>query len=148
MNFDLQSHRTQLVLTAVAASAATAGLFSAYQQYTRRQKRRSLNDDVLRSLAASEEKGKGRQVTTADRQAIAGDAYTEELIQQQLARNYVFFGDEAMSKIRKGSVVIVGCGGVGSWAAVMLARSYVNYKSSARESCKTDIHTEVYQIFD
>ena len=49
--------------------------------------------------------------------------YDEELVREQLARNYAFFGDEAMAKIRKGTVVIVGCGGVGSWAAVMLVRS-------------------------
>lgn len=30
-----------------------------------------------------------------------------------------------MAKIRGSSVVIVGCGGVGSWAALMLARSGV-----------------------
>jgi hypothetical protein len=49
--------------------------------------------------------------------------YSEVLIREQLARNYVFFGEEGMRKVRRGSVVIVGCGGVGSWAAVMLARS-------------------------
>ena len=54
-----------------------------------------------------------------------GASYSEELIREQLARNYAFFGDEAMAKVRGGTVVIVGCGGVGSWAAVMLARSYV-----------------------
>ena len=63
MNFDLHSHRTQLILTAVAASAVTAGLLSAYQQHTRLQKRKSLNDEVLRSLAASDEKGKGKACT-------------------------------------------------------------------------------------
>lgn len=138
MNFDLHSHRTQLVLTAVAASAVTAGLLSAYNQHTRRQKRRSLNDDVLRSLAASEDKhgkpsfavpsGPGSSypggTPAGDRQAPPlGDSYNEELIREQLARNYAFFGDEGMAKIRQGTVVIIGCGGVGSWAAVMLARS-------------------------
>ena len=49
--------------------------------------------------------------------------YDEELIKEQLARNYVFFGEDGMAKIRNGRVVIVGCGGVGSWAAVMLVRS-------------------------
>jgi tRNA threonylcarbamoyladenosine dehydratase len=59
---------------------------------------------------------------------IQGDSrvqYDEELIREQLARNYAFFGDEGMGKVRGASVVIVGCGGVGSWAAVMLARSCV-----------------------
>ncbi|PCH36872.1 hypothetical protein WOLCODRAFT_140616 [Wolfiporia cocos MD-104 SS10] len=31
-----------------------------------------------------------------------------------------------MAKIRKGTVVVVGCGGVGSWAAIMLVRSGIS----------------------
>lgn len=42
----------------------------------------------------------------------------------QLARNYSFLGDQAMTKLRKSYVVIVGCGGVGSWCALMLLRRY------------------------
>ena len=49
--------------------------------------------------------------------------YDEELIMEQLARNRSFFGDEGLGKIRKGFVIVVGAGGVGSWAATMLARS-------------------------
>ncbi|EGO01130.1 hypothetical protein SERLA73DRAFT_167269 [Serpula lacrymans var. lacrymans S7.3] len=56
--------------------------------------------------------------------AYAG--YDEELIREQLARNYAFFGEEGMTHIRAGTVVIVGCGGVGSWVAVMLVRSGVS----------------------
>ncbi|QRV85061.1 ubiquitin-protein ligase molybdopterin-converting factor [Ceratobasidium sp. AG-Ba] len=44
-----------------------------------------------------------------------------------LARNYAFLGEISMSKVRGGRVVIVGCGGVGSWAAVMLMRSGVSH---------------------
>ena len=49
--------------------------------------------------------------------------YDEELIMEQLARNRSFFGDEGLGRIRKGFVIVVGAGGVGSWAATMLARS-------------------------
>ena len=58
MPFDLQlqSHRAQLVLTALAASAVTAGALTAYQRHTRHKKRESLNEDILRSLAASDER--------------------------------------------------------------------------------------------
>ncbi|KIJ50617.1 hypothetical protein M422DRAFT_204191 [Sphaerobolus stellatus SS14] len=52
-------------------------------------------------------------------------SYDESLIREQLARNYAFFGEEGMAKIRGGFVVVVGCGGVGSHAAMMLARSGV-----------------------
>lgn len=131
MNLDLQSHRTQLVLTALAASAATAGVFSAYQQHVRRQKRRELNDDVLRSIALKDAKGTLEATLTEndipgkrgyELPALTGD-YSEELIREQLARNYAFFGDEGMDKIRRSKVVVVGCGGVGSYAAMMLVRS-------------------------
>ncbi|KAI0643805.1 hypothetical protein C8Q79DRAFT_976907 [Trametes meyenii] len=138
MAFDLHSHKTQLVLTALAASAATAGLFSAYQQHVKRQKRRDLDQDVLRSVTAALGKRKESGVGGDDErhEIHIGDSsnnargvpleYDEELIREQLARNYAFFGEEGMAKIRKGSVVVVGCGGVGSWAAVMLARSGVS----------------------
>jgi hypothetical protein len=43
----------------------------------------------------------------------------------QLTRNYNFFGEEPMAKVRNGYVVVVGCGGVGSWCALMLLRRWV-----------------------
>jgi hypothetical protein len=138
---DLRSHRVQLVLTALAASASTAAALTAYTTWTRSKKRDDLRRDVLRSLDASfpadvtlrgdepDVNLKGPLPPAApDARAPAQLAdeempYNEELIREQLARNYAFFGDEGMARIRQGSVVIVGCGGVGSWAAVMLARS-------------------------
>ena len=138
MSFDLQSHRTQLVLTALAASALTATAFAGYQQYTRQQRRQHLAEEIARSLADSSRKGKQTAVhhdgddehPEIHINGASGSQgppleYDEELVREQLARNYAFFGDEGMARIRKSSVVIVGCGGVGSWAAVMLARSYV-----------------------
>ncbi|KAF8999746.1 hypothetical protein BDZ89DRAFT_969248, partial [Hymenopellis radicata] len=49
--------------------------------------------------------------------------FDENFIWEQLARNYAFFGDDGMEKLRAGSVAVIGCGGVGSWAAVMLVQS-------------------------
>ncbi|KAK9894842.1 ubiquitin-protein ligase molybdopterin-converting factor [Cystobasidium minutum MCA 4210] len=51
--------------------------------------------------------------------------YDEEIINEQLARNIAFLGEEAVEKIRNSFVVVVGMGGVGSAAATMLARSGV-----------------------
>jgi hypothetical protein len=118
------SHKTQLIATAVAASLATAGLLTAYTSYTRRERRKNLNEDILRSIALSNE-AKGNTPTPLLRAVQDSDdsKYDEDLIKEQLARNYAFFGEEGMSKIRGGNVVVVGCGGVGSWAAVMLVRS-------------------------
>ena len=37
----------------------------------------------------------------------------EEVIREQLKRNYEFFGEEGMLKIRNKFVVVIGIGGVG-----------------------------------
>ncbi len=138
MNLDFHSHKTQLVVTAVAASAATIGVISAYNQYTRRTKRQELDRHILRSVVSkpgeSARSAPPSPITLNSRLpppyeiqvAGSGSGYDEDLVREHLARNYAFFGDEGMSKIRKGKVVVVGCGGVGSWAAVMLVRSYVS----------------------
>ena len=115
------SHRTQLLATALAASLATAGLLHAYNIHTKRLRRKELNEEIQRSIAAHVDVQ--RIPSLEHPQLVPGISYDEELIQEQLARNYAFFGEESMAKIRQASVVIVGCGGVGSWAAVMLARS-------------------------
>jgi hypothetical protein len=136
-NMDLRSHRTQLVLTALAASASTAALFSIYSEWDRRRRRQHLQQDVLRSLNAGPlpEAVQAEKAAAAARPDLDENAevlprplrtdiqYDEELIREQLARNYAFFGETGMERVRTGRVVIVGCGGVGSWAAVMLARS-------------------------
>ncbi|GAA5991000.1 hypothetical protein JCM10908_006494 [Rhodotorula pacifica] len=48
---------------------------------------------------------------------------SEVIIREALARNYAFFGDEKMEQVRNKFVVVIGVGGVGSAAAVMLVRS-------------------------
>ncbi|KAH3660162.1 hypothetical protein OGAPHI_007367 [Ogataea philodendri] len=52
--------------------------------------------------------------------------YSEELIREQLARNYVFLGEEGMKKVRDQFVVVVGAGGVGSNCVTALVRSGVS----------------------
>ncbi|KAH7883011.1 hypothetical protein F5I97DRAFT_1938888 [Phlebopus sp. FC_14] len=127
-----QPHRTQLIVTAVSACLLTSGLFTAYNAYVRRERRRTLNADILRSLAQEEQKikfigdGTGAYVEEIYIRSNRNGGYDEDLLREQLARNYAFFGDEGMARVRTGTVVIVGCGGVGSWAAVMLARSGVS----------------------
>lgn len=150
MNVDHHSHRTQLVAAALAASLATAGVISAYTEYSKSRRRRELDEDVRRSLASQAPlpqlsastsfvredangaiRPKGRDLepertqtaTPVEGVGAVPYVYDEELIREQLARNYAFFGEEGMRAIRGARVVVVGCGGVGSWAAVMLARS-------------------------
>ena len=137
-------------MTAVSASLATLGVVSAYQTMSRRKQRRELDLAAARSLAASEALrpsdtrgwegsvgvGSERVLSSSSSAAAAvgtgtgtgagAGAYDEGLIREQLARNYAFFGEEAMSRVRGARVVVVGCGGVGSYAALMLARSGVS----------------------
>lgn len=132
--FPSQSHRTQLVLTAVSACVITSTLFTAYNAYRRRERRRDLDEDVLRSITTHEEFSASHELPVMTEEGPPEETYIrpnhiggydEALIKEQLARNYSFFGDESMARVRAGSVVIVGCGGVGSWVAVMLVRSCV-----------------------
>lgn len=132
MNFlDFRSHKTQLVATALAASVVTAGAFHAYNTHARNARRRDLDREIRQSLARSDEDLPSRPLPIPFEAILSASKgapnYDEDLIKEQLARNYAFFGDEGMAKIRKGTVVIVGCGGVGSWAAVMLVRSFVSF---------------------
>lgn len=154
---DPRSHRTQLVFTALAASALTAAAITSYNSYSRQQKRIELNRQVLNSVAASSSERGGSGVGRRKRRgtspprpeqiylnggagygsgewdgSASSAAYDEDLIREQLARNYAFFGEDGMKKIRGASVAVIGCGGVGSWAAVMLARSYAG---SLRKLC-------------
>lgn len=54
------------------------------------------------------------------------EQWDESLIREQLSRNYSFLGEEGMTAIRNSFVIVVGAGGVGSWAALMLLRSGVS----------------------
>jgi tRNA threonylcarbamoyladenosine dehydratase len=125
------SHRTQLVLTALTASITTATLISLYTTYSRRERRHKLDEEVQQSIAShpprdpssSNDDIRLSKTLSSLNESVTYSGYDEDLIREQLARNYAFFGDGGMAKIRGGSVVIVGCGGVGSWAAVMLVRS-------------------------
>ena len=48
------------------------------------------------------------------------------LYDEDLIRNHALVGDEGtMKKVWGANVVIIRCRGAGSWAAVVLARSYV-----------------------
>ncbi|KAF6751679.1 ubiquitin-protein ligase molybdopterin-converting factor [Ephemerocybe angulata] len=130
----LNSHRSQLIATAVAASVATAGVVWSWNALSKQRKRRQLDQDIRRAIATQGEEHASPDVllhsaaedVELTKVAVEDFQYDEELLREQLARNYAFFGDEGMQKIRGSSVVVVGCGGVGSWAAVMLVRSGVS----------------------
>lgn len=121
---NISSHRTQLLLTAAATALATYSLLSIYQSRSRQKRRNDLAEDIKRSL--SEVTPSNLVQPSPSSLLPASDTeYAEHLVREQLARNYAFLGEEGVARVRRASVVIVGCGGVGSWAAVMLARSGV-----------------------
>ncbi|KAF8524849.1 hypothetical protein BU17DRAFT_74648 [Hysterangium stoloniferum] len=127
------SQRWKMLYTAVAASFVTFSAMTAYQAMSRRRKRRELDREVIRSTARADnlhhvpmpDAHWGRDSATFVPVKLP-EAYDEGLIREQLARNYAFFGDDAMARVRRSRVVVVGCGGVGSYAAMMLARSGVS----------------------
>jgi hypothetical protein len=111
----------QLLTVALASSLATAAGITVYNTWSKQRKRQLLNEDIRRSLLSSIEQTPGpvpeprpRQIHGQPRQSSRSTEYDETLIREQLARNYAFFGEEAMSKVRSASVVVVGCGGVGA----------------------------------
>ncbi|OCB86991.1 ubiquitin-protein ligase molybdopterin-converting factor [Sanghuangporus baumii] len=143
-SLNLRSHRTQLALVAVASSVATAGALAAYNTYSRHRRRRQLQYEIRDALAREEEVVSPddtespelktppdastatlvqERVEPIKERILRGDE-PEELFREQLARCYALFKEEGMEGIRKARVVVVGCGGVGSWAAVMLVRSH------------------------
>ncbi|CDZ96807.1 ubiquitin-protein ligase molybdopterin-converting factor [Phaffia rhodozyma] len=149
----LTSSKQALIATTAAVSVATTALSIYTVQALRRSSRReALRKDVKRAVGQQDlnnlwdesdpavgpgagqldemDKEVRRIVKERERQGDKSGGkktqFSEELIREQLARNYVFLGDEAMVKVRNSYVVIVGCGGVGSWAALMLLRSGVS----------------------
>lgn len=126
-NVDVHSHKAQIIGTAVVASLATATLLTTYNNYNKKKRRLHLEEDIKQSLLASDVSASPdppRAFASGTRSQEEYE-YDESLIREQLARNYAFYGEDGMTRIRGSYVVIVGAGGVGSWAAMMLARSYV-----------------------
>ncbi|KAJ1021096.1 hypothetical protein NDA16_003882 [Ustilago loliicola] len=68
----------------------------------------------------------GRNDTFSRKRQPSVEQWDESLIREQLSRNYSFLGEEGMKAIRNSFVIVVGAGGVGSWAALMLLRSGVS----------------------
>ncbi|KAL1407464.1 hypothetical protein Q8F55_006897 [Vanrija albida] len=137
------SFKQSLAITAVIASLATTSVILTYQTLRREarteQLKRSVGEDVEAWERRQGKSGTATPMTPEERVELFNQAndtgkkprewrkgeFDESLVREQLTRNYSFLGDEAMTKIRNSYVVIVGCGGVGSWAATMLLRSGV-----------------------
>lgn len=132
----------KLIAVAVVSTSLTSLSILSFQALRRTKLRRSVKAEA-EALAATDEgddlstllstnsnsnpnstnrsnRPTNRPTTTGNKRKVS-----EHLIRESLARNYVYFGEEGMEKIRGSFVVIVGLGGVGSAAATMLVRSGV-----------------------
>ncbi|KAI7899434.1 uncharacterized protein BX663DRAFT_521735 [Cokeromyces recurvatus] len=110
-------HTAQLTLTAIAASALTATSILTYQSNQRRSRAKTLKDELKEAEL--------KNTIDLTPMGTAAIPYNEELIQEQLSKNTAFLGEEGTHKLRESFVIVVGAGGVGSWAALMLLRSGV-----------------------
>ncbi|GAA6015712.1 hypothetical protein JCM10207_008771 [Rhodosporidiobolus poonsookiae] len=141
----LRTPTGQLLVVAAASTAFTAGSILAAQSLRRATRRRRLKSTVEETLEDELDDGEDelmdftrpvgsrrsslagvskKAARAAEGRKGAGKKKTSEVIvREALARNYAFFGDEKMDAVRDKFVVVVGLGGVGSAAAVMLVRS-------------------------
>ncbi|KAJ1742103.1 hypothetical protein LPJ68_002211 [Coemansia sp. RSA 1086] len=120
--------RVQLATTALAASALTAGAMWGTQRKRRNKRARDLKRRTLEMVDFDSDHlldpdPLSDKVTKATPVELTPNE--ESLVQEQLARHYAFLGTEGMARVRDSFVVVVGAGGVGSWAAMMLVRSGV-----------------------
>lgn len=125
-------HAVRLTLTAAAASAATASAILTYQASQRRKRSKALKDQLLQeahTLHHAELTPLGTIAASNDSLSTGAQQvdFDESLIQEQLARNIAFLGEQGVQKVRQSLVVVVGAGSVGSWAALMLLRSGVQH---------------------
>ncbi|GAA95582.1 uncharacterized protein L969DRAFT_85265 [Mixia osmundae IAM 14324] len=138
----LTSSAGKAIILASFASLGTATLILGTQDVRRRAYRRTLRQEVEEEvreqpldtldLLIDSKQVSGR--TTPARRATPLQQEDENdtaremdqaIIDEHLARNYAFMGKEGVQRVRDAFVIVVGLGGVGSAAALMLARSGV-----------------------
>ncbi|KAI9208851.1 uncharacterized protein BJ171DRAFT_487499 [Polychytrium aggregatum] len=113
----LADSRTTLIGTALAASVVTACTILGFQRWTKKaaisEFKRELQEQISVSGSAFSQLG------------ASDPAAEEELVREQLSRNYAFLGENGAARVRGSFVIVVGVGGVGSHAAHMLLRAGV-----------------------
>ncbi|BGP41374.1 hypothetical protein JCM10450v2_005416 [Rhodotorula kratochvilovae] len=145
----LKTLNGRLAAVAVASTAVTAASILGAQSLKRATRRRRLKSSIEQQLANPDELEEDELIdftrpvasrrATGETQTVARDARdgaagaagrrrgkkatSEVVIREALARNYAFFGEDKMDAVRDKFVVVIGLGGVGSAAAVMLVRS-------------------------
>ncbi|KAF9926866.1 hypothetical protein FBU30_003626 [Linnemannia zychae] len=140
--FNNAPQSTKMIVVAAAASVATAAILLGYQGSQRRQRTKLLKDDLKRSTTSKNTNQETPSSTDPHSVSLARATaasppqnkksqvdekieFDEELVEEQLARNIVFLGEEGVQKLRNSFVIVVGAGSIGSWAASMLIKSGV-----------------------
>lgn len=119
---DRHPNTVQLTLTAIAASALTTSTILTYQASNRRHRARTLKDELKQAELHSIDLS---PVGTITHPPVTPSSYNEKDIQEQMLSVRKFLGDKGAQLVRNAFVIVVGAGGVGSWAALMLMRSGV-----------------------
>ncbi|ORY83258.1 putative ThiF domain protein [Protomyces lactucae-debilis] len=120
-----RSDAGKMTLVAAVAATATATSIYSYQAVSHRYAQASFRDEAKHHAAENHDSLQlasfGGELHNTKKPIVVSD----EIISEQLSRNNLFFGAEGLAKIRNSFVIVVGAGGVGSWAVTMLVRSGV-----------------------
>ncbi|OMJ10816.1 tRNA threonylcarbamoyladenosine dehydratase [Smittium culicis] len=128
------NRNAQFALVAATASALTLSTVFTYQKVKRIERVKKIKESIeppefdINNFSQFDKASSGREtnlnVVTKDTKVVTSP--NEKLLfAEQLSRNCSFFGADNLECIKSSFVVVVGAGGVGSWAALMLIRSGV-----------------------
>ncbi|KAJ3023501.1 UNVERIFIED_CONTAM: hypothetical protein HDU68_008570 [Siphonaria sp. JEL0065] len=120
LNIDLSNANWKLAAAAALGFVSAVAVVSVSQSVSKKNKVRKIKDE-FRSLSHFPPIN---QLPASDLKQVK-PVVPEELIREQLSRNYSFLGEDGMKSVRGAFVIVVGLGGVGSHAAHMLVRSGV-----------------------
>lgn len=117
-------------IVAIGSSLATMSAIWTFQTHARRRRRRALKAEAASHIDEADlhlipDATMLTQAKLDEAKHTSRKEFDDSLIREQLSRNYSFLGEEGMQAIRDSFVVVVGAGGVGSWASLMLLRSGV-----------------------
>ncbi|KAJ3327654.1 hypothetical protein HDU76_011378 [Blyttiomyces sp. JEL0837] len=111
----IDNDSSRIAVAALAGATVAVSLLKLYETWTKTKRIQALKKEASREISSG----------SFQRSKAPGVRPPEELIREQLTRNYSFLGEEPMEKVRKSFVIVVGVGGVGSHCAHMLIRSGV-----------------------
>lgn len=120
-----RSEQGRLVVCCCGASLLTLAAVTAVQSTSRSLKTADLRQQANEAAAFAREDDRTMAMSPVGAPLRRREPVDETLVREQLSRNYLFFGDDGVGRIRGAFVVVVGVGGVGSWATTMLVRSGV-----------------------